>query len=83
MWRWIILTSNLLKEYIDQILTESANKYEVLVFSSGKELLANYHENIDIFLLDIQMYKLNRMETAKKLTRQVTSFLPKSPWIRN
>lgn len=37
-----------------------------MLFASGEELL-QYEDHIDILFLDIQMKKLNGMETAKKL----------------
>lgn len=57
----------ILKTYINKILREITNDYEILTFASGEELLENYPENIDIFLLDIQMDKLDGMEIAKKI----------------
>ena len=57
----------ILEQYIDKILTEITKDYEILTFISGEELLENYPENVDIFLLDIKMDKLNGMEIAKKI----------------
>ncbi len=57
----------ILEQYIDKILTEITKDYEILTFTSGEELLENYPENVDIFLLDIKMDKLNGMEIAKKI----------------
>lgn len=57
----------ILSQYIDKILTEITKDYEILTFISGEELLENYPENVDIFLLDIKMDKLNGMEIAKKI----------------
>lgn len=60
----------ILKDYLEQILNEINIKYEILIFNSGEELFNNYSENIDIFLLDIQMDGLNGMEVARKI-RQI------------
>ncbi|WP_270507288.1 LytR/AlgR family response regulator transcription factor [Paraclostridium sordellii] len=60
----------ILKDYLEQILNEINIKYEILIFNSGEELFNNYPENIDIFLLDIQMDGLNGMEVARKI-RQI------------
>lgn len=60
----------ILKQYLEQILNQISNKYEILFFNSGEALFKNYPQNIDIFLLDIQMDKLNGMEVAKKI-RQI------------
>ncbi|MFR8870980.1 LytR/AlgR family response regulator transcription factor [Paraclostridium sordellii] len=60
----------ILKDYLEQILNEINRKYEILIFNSGEALFNNYPENIDIFLLDIQMDGLNGMEVARKI-RQI------------
>lgn len=60
----------ILKNYLEQILNEINSKYEILIFNSGEELFKNYPDNIDIFLLDIQMDGLNGMEVARKI-RQI------------
>lgn len=57
----------ILAQHIEKILTEITKDYEILTFISGEELLENYPENVDIFLLDIKMDKLNGMEIAKKI----------------
>lgn len=57
----------LLKEYLDKIFYDLSLEYELNIFSSGEELFNNYPENIDIFLLDIQMDKINGMDVAKKI----------------
>lgn len=59
----------ILKHNLEKILNEISNKYEILFFNSGEELFKNYPENVDIFLLDIQMDKLNGMEVAKKIRK--------------
>lgn len=60
----------ILKNYLEQILNQISSKYEILFFNSGEALFKNYPENIDIFLLDIQMDELNGMEVAKRI-RQI------------
>lgn len=57
----------LLKKYLEKILIEYINSYEILIYNSGEELLSNYPENIDIFLLDIQMNNINGMDVARKI----------------
>lgn len=58
---------DLLKRYIDQIFEKLYIKYKLEVFNSGEELLDNYSNDIDVILLDIQMGKINGMETARKI----------------
>ncbi|CEH34827.1 LytR/AlgR family response regulator transcription factor [Romboutsia lituseburensis] len=60
----------ILKQYLEQILNQISNKYEILFFNSGEALFKNYPQNIDIFLLDIHMDELNGMEVAKRI-RQI------------
>ena len=57
----------LLKKYLQKILIDYTNSYEILIYKSGEELLNNYPENVDIFLLDIQMYNINGMDVARKI----------------
>ena len=57
----------LIKNYLINILNEINISYEILIFNSGEELFNNYPKDIDIFLLDILMDKLNGMDTARKI----------------
>lgn len=57
----------LLKTYIDQIFDGLSIKYKLEVFNSGEELLESYTKDTNILLLDIQMGKINGMETARKI----------------
>lgn len=57
----------LLKKYLEQILIDYANTYEILIYKSGEELLNNYPKNVDIFILDIQMDNISGMDVARKI----------------
>ncbi|GAA0864842.1 LytTR family DNA-binding domain-containing protein [Paraclostridium tenue] len=57
----------LIKDYLINILNEINISYEILIFNSGEELFNNYPQEVDIFLLDILMDKLNGMDTARKI----------------
>lgn len=57
----------LIKNYLEKILPQITNQYEILIFNSGEELFDSYPDKIDIFLLDIQMEKLNGMDTARRI----------------
>ncbi|MGL5378584.1 LytR/AlgR family response regulator transcription factor [Clostridium sp.] len=57
----------LLTENLKKLFRELSIDYEVYIFDSGEQLLENYPENIDIFLLDIQMDKLSGMDIARKI----------------
>ena len=54
----------LIEEYLHNILKI---EYEIEKYSSGEELLQANFKDIDILLLDIQMGKLNGMDTARKI----------------
>lgn len=56
-----------LKESLEIILNKLSNQFEVIVFDCGEDLIDNYPEDADIFLLDIQMKKLTGMDVAKKI----------------
>lgn len=56
-----------LKENLEIILNKLTNQFEIIVFNCGEDLIDNYPEGVDIFLLDIQMKKLTGMEVAKKI----------------
>lgn len=58
-----------LKNYLESILIDYTNSYEILIYQSGEELLNNYPENVDIFLLDIQMDNITGMDVARKIRK--------------
>ncbi len=57
----------LLKLYIFKIFDELSIEYELKIFNSGEELLKIYSNDTDIILLDIQMGKINGMNTARQI----------------
>lgn len=57
----------LLKLYIFKIFDELSIEYELEIFNSGEELLKIYSNDTDIILLDIQMGKINGMNTARQI----------------
>lgn len=57
----------IIKTYLDKIYTELKINYRICEFQSGEELLNNYLEDTDIILLDIQMDRLNGIETARNI----------------
>ena len=56
-----------IKEVLHSILRSSSIEYRFYEFSSGEELLANYPERLDILIMDIQMKKLNGMDTTREI----------------
>lgn len=57
----------LLKEYLDDILKNCTDLYEILTYKSGENLLGDYPNDVDIFLLDIQMGSITGMDVARKI----------------
>lgn len=57
----------LINEYLIKILDETSLSYEIITFNSGEDLFNNYPYDVDIFLLDILMDKLNGMDAARKI----------------
>lgn len=57
----------ILKEYVEKILGDHTDSYEILTYQSGEDLLNNYPENVDIFLMDIQMDNITGMDVARKI----------------
>ena len=54
---------------IRRLAEEEALTVCVLGYSSGEELLADYPENLDILLLDIEMPGINGIETAREIRK--------------
>lgn len=54
-------------KFLEEILGGSSIDYNLKIYKSGEELLKNYPENTDIFILDIQMEKINGMDVARKI----------------
>lgn len=55
----------ILLQYIGKLFSKDI--YEISEFNSGEDLLANYPNDLDILLLDVQMLGINGIETAKKI----------------
>ncbi|MBU5306737.1 LytTR family DNA-binding domain-containing protein [Clostridioides mangenotii] len=60
---------NILKSHLKKIFNELDYEYEVCSFNSGEELMENYPQDIDIFLLDIYMDKITGIEVAKNIRK--------------
>lgn len=58
-----------LKKYLEIILKDITNQFEIIVFNCGEDLIENYPEDIDIFFLDIGMKKLTGMDVARKIRK--------------
>jgi len=58
-----------LSGFISKFCAENNIHFNVSVFSDGDELLADYKPEYDIILLDIQMKRIDGMETARKIRK--------------
>ncbi len=56
-----------IEKFLKEILGENNIEYNLKMYKSGEELLNNYPKNVDIFILDIQMEKINGMDIARKI----------------
>lgn len=56
-----------IEKFLKEILGENNIEYNLKMYKSGEELLNNYPKNVDIFILDIQMEKINGMDVARKI----------------
>ena len=56
-----------IKKLIDEYVPENKEKITVSCYSSGEELLADDHENIDIAILDVEMERLSGIETGYRI----------------
>lgn len=63
-------TQDLIESHLQNLLKNS--EYKIEKYISGEELLQANFKDIDILLLDIQMGKLNGMDTARRI-REVDS----------
>ncbi len=61
------LHRRLLFDYLSKCFNALSINYDIFEFSSRKELLNKYPNNIDLLFLDIQMSDLNGMDTARKI----------------
>lgn len=55
------------EKFLQEILGENNVEYDLKIYISGEDLLENYPKDIDIFILDIQMEKINGMDVARKI----------------
>ncbi len=56
-----------LTAYIGKFYEEDSTRFKLSVFSDGDEILENFRADYDLILLDIQMKRLNGLETAEKI----------------
>jgi DNA-binding LytR/AlgR family response regulator len=58
-----------LEGYLQKYGREYGEKFDILFFSDGEEIIEKYQAEYDIIFLDIQMKRMNGMETAKRIRR--------------
>ena len=59
--------SHQLQEFLVQYGKEHEMEFQISVFQDGAEILEEYQPKYDVILLDIEMPKVNGMETAEKI----------------
>ncbi|MCC0700495.1 response regulator transcription factor [Clostridioides sp. ZZV15-6383] len=57
----------LIKGYIEKIFEGRNEEYDLLIYKNGESLIKDYPKNVDIFLLDIQLEKIDGMTLARKI----------------
>lgn len=55
------------EKFLQEVLGENNIEYELKIYISGEDLLESYPKSTDIFILDIQMKKINGMDVARKI----------------
>lgn len=58
---------NQLKEYLEKYGQEHNLDFQISVFGDGEEILDGYVPRYDVILLDIEMPKVNGMDTAERI----------------
>ena len=56
-----------LTDYVRRYTRQYGTEFEVTCFTDGDEILENYRPAFDIILLDVEMKRLNGMETAQRI----------------
>lgn len=62
-----IKTREQLARHIAEYYKNDKAKYQLSEFSDGDEILENYNASYDLILLDIQMARMDGMETAQRI----------------
>ncbi|WP_270940913.1 LytR/AlgR family response regulator transcription factor [Romboutsia lituseburensis] len=60
----------LIKETLKKIQNDNKYTIKIIEFENGEELINNYPEDIDIFMLDIEMGKLSGMDVAREIRKR-------------
>ena len=56
-----------LTDYVRRYTRQYGTEFEVTCFADGDEILENYRPAFDIIFLDVEMKRLNGMETAQRI----------------
>lgn len=64
-----------LVRYIKKYETEYGEEFKVCIFNDGDEIIEGYAGNYDIIFLDIEMKRLNGMDTARYIRKMDTNVI--------
>ena len=56
-----------LNDYVRRYTRQYGTEFEVTCFTDGDEILENYRPAFDMIFLDVEMKRLNGMETAQRI----------------
>ena len=61
----------IITDMINRYFTEHNSIVNITTYNNGEDLISNFtHENFDLIFLDIYMYKLNGIDTAKEIRKK-------------
>ena len=67
--------ASLLKSFIAQYQSESGNMFHITEYRDGDEIIAAYHCQFDIILMDIQMKFMDGMSAAEEIRKRDSKVL--------
>lgn len=66
---------DIIKNYLEEFTSTTNVLFDIYVFNDGEEIMFDYEPVYDIIFLDIEMKRLNGMDTAKKIRKIDTNVI--------
>lgn len=63
-------SASTIKNYLTQYAKEAGRQFDITVYADGEDIVANYHAEFDIILMDIELQSMDGMTAARRI-RQV------------